>query len=228
MRPSGRTQGVLSCSILADKGRIWPPSASQRQMLPTWVDQQLTHRLARVVTKAMPPSGSQQGSIVVELAVGDAAQAGAVGIDDIEQVVLRAAFAVGEEDPLAVVMHGRIADAALRVVDQQRELAGPQVQLAELAEFAVHRPAAVGGPVADVGVPVFVQDAPGGEDDLLHVAHRPGEELGAQVGRFLAAGVRGGEKRHGNAGKQDDKIAATNPWAHNDLTSIKFLQAVRS
>ena len=81
-------------------------------------------------------------------------------VDDMEQVVLRAAFAVGEEDPLAVVMHGRIADAALRVVDQQREFAGPQVQLAELAEFAVHRPAAVCGPVADVGVPVFVQDAP--------------------------------------------------------------------
>ena len=96
-------------------------------------------------------------------------------------------------------MHGRIADAALRVVDQQREFAGAQVQLAELAEFAVHRPAAVGGPVADVGVPVFVQDAPRGEDDLFHVAHRPGEELGPQVGRFLAASIRRGDPRQGNA-----------------------------
>ena len=187
-------------------------------MLPTWVDQQLTHRLARVVTKTMPPSGSQQGSKSSYLPSVMRRRPLPSALIDVEQVVLRAALAIGEEDPPAVVMHARIADAALGIVDQQGELAGPQVQLAELAEFAVHRPAAVGGPIADVGVPMLVEDAPRGEDDLLHMLRiGPARNWGAEVGRFFAVSVRGGEKRHDKAGQQDDKIAARNPWVHNEL-----------
>ena len=57
MRPSGSGQGVLSCSLLLEMGRMFWPSASQRYMMATCVSQQLTQRLQRVETKTMSPSG---------------------------------------------------------------------------------------------------------------------------------------------------------------------------
>ena len=55
----------------------------------------------------------------------------AVGVDLVEVVVSRAAFAVRKEDLAAVVVHARVADSALGVIQQYGDLPGAQVELAQ-------------------------------------------------------------------------------------------------
>ena len=52
-----------------------------------------------------------------------------------EQVILRAALAVGEEDFAAVIMHLRIAHAAPRILQQRGRFAGVEIQPAKLRAF---------------------------------------------------------------------------------------------
>ena len=123
--------------------------------------------------------GQVGGLDVVVGAVGELAQAGAVGIDLVEVVLLRAAFAIAEEDLLAVVMDLRIAHPAARVIEQRGELAGGQVPAVELGAFPPGLAVRVMGVVADVGIPMAVGlvDLARGEDEVVHPRHRAGAEL---------------------------------------------------
>ena len=109
--------------------------------------------------------------------------------------MLGAAFAVAEEDLLAVVVDLRVAHAAAGVVEQRGELAGGQVPAVELGAFAPGLALGVVGVVADVRVPVAVGlvHLAGGEDDLGHARHRAGAEPIEQArrgtGRRGAAGA---------------------------------------
>ena len=190
MRPSGRTQGVLSCSRLADRA---PQVPAVGVAAPD-----VAHLGEPAVDPAVGPGGDEHdaavgqpaGLVVVVRPVGDLPQAGAIGVDRVEQVVLGPALAVGEQDPPAVVVHARVAQAALGIVQQHGDLAGAHVQFAELAVLARHDPLAVGREVADVGVPVLVDDAVDREDDLFDAGQGPGEEVLDQVGVLEDRGRR--------------------------------------
>ena len=134
--------------------------------------------------------GQVGGLDVVVGAVGELAQAGAIGVDLVEVVLLRAAFAIAEEDLLAVVVDLRVAHAAARVVEQGGEFARGQVPAVELGAFAPGLALRVVGVVADVGVPMAVGlvQLAGGEDEIVHARHRAGAELVEQGGGFCSRG----------------------------------------
>ena len=69
--------------------------------------------------------------------VGQLHEPAAVDIDFVEVERVGSAGPVGEEDLLAVVVHLRIADAALGIVEKHLHLAGAKVQAAEPRPFAV-------------------------------------------------------------------------------------------
>src|ERR1035437_1575562 len=79
--------------------------------------------------------GQVGGLDVVVSAVGELPQTAAVGTDFVEVELLRAAFAIAEEDLPAVVVDLRVAHPAARVIEQRGELAEGQVQAVELAAF---------------------------------------------------------------------------------------------
>ena len=128
--------------------------------------------------------GQVGGLDVVVRAVRELAQAGAIGVDLAEVILLGAALAIAEEDLAAVVVDLRVAHAAARVIEQRGELARGQVQAIELGAFPPCLARRVVGVVADVGIPmpVGLVDPARGEDDIVHARHRPGAELVEQGG----------------------------------------------
>ena len=128
--------------------------------------------------------GQVGGLEVVVRAVGELAQARAVDVDLVEVVVAGACLAVGEEDPLAVVVDLRVADGAARVVDDRGDFAGSRVPPGEPAGVGDRAVAGEGhlvfivAVVADVGVPVRVVVLhAGAEDDFLDVGQRAFEGI---------------------------------------------------
>ena len=126
--------------------------------------------------------GQVGGLDVVVGAVGELAQAGAVDVDFVKQVVLGPAFAVAEEDLLSVVVDLGIANAAAGVGQQGGEFAGGEVPAIELGALAPGFSVRIVRVIAHVGVPVPVGlvRLAGAEDELVHARHRPGAESGQQ------------------------------------------------
>ena len=118
--------------------------------------------------------GQEAGLDVVVDAGGQLPQSAAVGSDLVEVVRVLAASTIGEDDPPAVVIDARVADGPLRIVDQHGHLAAGEAQLAEPAALAVALLMSVGREIAEVGIPVLVEDAPHGEDNLLGATGRRG------------------------------------------------------
>ena len=127
------------------------------------------------------------GLDIVVGAVGELAQAGAIGIDLVEVILLRAALAIAEEDLLAVVMDLGVADAAARVIEQGSELVGGEVQAVELGAFPPCLAIRVVGVIAEVGIPMAVGlvQLARGEDEVVHPGHRAGAELVEQGGSLV-------------------------------------------
>ena len=108
---------------------------------------------------------------VVERSVGQLPQAGAVDVDFVKVIVGLPAFAIGEEDLLAVVVELRIADAALGIVEERRDFARLHVHPAEPPAVVVILAVRPDDVIAEVGVPVTVRvGLADGENDLFHVA----------------------------------------------------------
>ena len=103
------------------------------------------------------------GLDVVIGSLGELLEAAAIGVDFVEVIVFSAAFAISEEDLSSVITHLRIAHAAFGIVEQCSQLTGPEIELVELAAFAVGFAIGVGRVVADVGVPVSVSGRAAGE-----------------------------------------------------------------
>src|ERR1035441_6978324 len=105
-------------------------------------------------------------------------------------VLLRAAFAIAEEDLPAVVVNLRVARAAARIIEQGAELACGHVPAIELGAFPPCLPLRIVGIVAEVRVPMPVAliNPARGEDNIVHPRHRPRAEL-------LEQGVGGRDRK---------------------------------
>jgi len=123
--------------------------------------------------------------------VGELAEAGAIGVDLVEVVGMCATAAIGEEDLLPAVVHLRVADAALGVIEDGLELPCAQVEAAQAAAVAVApvdavlelegpRLVVIVGVVAERHVPMVPPGHADGEDDLLDAGHRPVQEPAQQ------------------------------------------------
>ena len=137
------------------------------------------HLSQPALNPAAGPRGNKHDAAVRQVArldvvvnsVGQLPQAGAIATDFVEVIGLAAALAVREDDPLAVIMHARVADRPLGIVHEHGQLAGLEVHFAQPTALAVARVFGVGREVSEVGVPVLGNDAPHGKDDLLHLGH---------------------------------------------------------
>ena len=126
--------------------------------------------LAARRTKRDPAVRQVRRLHVVPIATGDLPQAGPVGGDLVEIIVMRPAFPVGEQDPLRVVTDLRIADAALRIVQQYREPPGLGVETAEPRAVSAMQPFILAGAgITKVRVVMLARIPPGmalGKDNV--------------------------------------------------------------
>ena len=87
---------------------------------------------------------------VVPRAIGQLAQLGRAEIDFVQMVMMRPASAVGEQDPLSVVMDLGIADGSARIVEQDFELPCSHVEQ--------QQPTAIGAVEPVVGIDARVAE----------------------------------------------------------------------
>jgi hypothetical protein len=93
-------------------------------------------------------------------------------------VLAFATASIGEDNFLSVVVNLRVANAALRIVEQSRGFTGAQVQTIEFSTFTVGFAFGVFGIVAKVGIPMSVVPELGrGKDNLLRSGHWAGKRL---------------------------------------------------
>lgn len=157
--------------------RGFPPSALQRWRLATGTFQHATQRLQRGAEDDVAVGKVGRLDVVVR-SVGQLPQVGAVGVDLVEVVVLRAAGPVGEQDFAPLVVNLRIANAPARIVEQDPHLAAGQVEPAELAANRVGLFFRVVAVVAEVGVVMDVGAGGPDREDQVVDAFRQGELSG--------------------------------------------------
>ncbi len=145
--------------------------------------------------------GKVGGLDIIVGAIGKLPQAAAVGIDFVKVVLLRATFAIAEEDLPAFVVNLRVTHTTARVIKERAELAGGQAPTIELGAFPPCLPLRVVGVVAYVCIPMPVRliDPARGEDDIVHARHRAGAEL---IEQGAGGGSRGEREKQRCAGHQ--------------------------
>jgi len=143
--------------------------------------------------------GSVDGLDIVVRPVGQLPEIRAVDADFVQVVGRSPAPAIREQDFLAVVVDVRIADSALWIVQQHRQLAGFQVEAAESSAVAegvfevfdrvgrrgrrvVARVAV--GVMSEIAVPVVVPRHALGKDDLLAANQRSSQNSITQLERL--------------------------------------------
>ena len=105
-------------------------------------------------------------------------ESAAVGIDFVKVEVFRTTLAVGKYNLIAVIMHLRIADCALGVVQQYGHLAGSEIQFAQPAHCPVRLAVRVVCIISEIGIPVAVGvQLTAGKNDFVHARHRPVKEF---------------------------------------------------